>query len=79
MAVKVTDPPAQIVVADAFTVTEGVTEPVTDMVMLLLVTVTGRAQLALLVSTQVTTSLLARVVVVNVALLVPALFPFILH
>jgi hypothetical protein len=49
------------------------------MVIPLLVTEAGKAQAALLVSTQVTTSLLLSVVVVKVALLVPALLPFTFH
>ena len=64
VAVKVTDVPAQILVDDALMLTLGVTLGVTVMVILLDVTDAGEAQLALLVSTALTTSLLVNVLVV---------------
>ena len=79
MAVNVTFVPAQMVVADAVMLTDGVTDDVTVMVMALLVAVVGMAHAALLVSTTVTTSLLFKIVDENVALLVPAFTPFTLH
>ena len=80
VAVKVTLAPAQIVppgFAEIFI--EGTTTGFTVIVMLFEVAVVGLGQVALLVKTQVTTCPLVRVVVVNVALLVPALTPFTLH
>ena len=76
---KVTLVPAQIVVADADTATEGVTKAFTVMVIPVLVAVAGDGQVALLVITTVTTALLASVVEVKVALLVPAFVPFTFH
>lgn len=57
----------------------GATPGVTTIVILLEVAVTGEAHDALLVSTTLTTSLFANVVEVNVAALLPALFPFTFH
>ena len=75
-----TDVPAHIFVPGlATTDTDGVTSGVTVIIIPVLVTEAGLAQVAVLVSSQVTTSLLANVVVVNVALLVPALVPFTFH
>lgn len=71
--------PAQMVVADAVMVMVGVTLVLTDMVMLLLVTVLVEIQSALLVNTQVTMSPLFRAVVTKLALLVPTSTPFIFH
>src|SRR5207249_1616747 len=51
----------------------------TTIVILLLVTVTGDAHVALEVRTTDTTSPFAKAVVVNVALLVPAFVPFTVH
>lgn len=67
VAVKVTDVPAQNVpLGLSLNVTVGVTFGFTVMVMLLLVTLAGTAQVALEARTTVTTSLLFNVVVVNV-------------
>ena len=81
VAVKVTDVPAQIVwLPEVIAIeTDGVTDEVTVILILLLVAVAGETQLALLVITTVTISLLAKVVEVNVAALVPAFTPFIFH
>ena len=79
VAVKVTLVPAQIVVAEAETATEGVTTAFTVMVIPVLVAEAGEGQAALLVITTVTTSLLESVVVVKVALFVPAFTPFTFH
>ena len=59
--------------------TDGVNDPLVTMVNVLLVAVSVFAQIALLVMTTVTTSLLTRVVVVNMELLVPTLAPLIFH
>ena len=53
--------------------------PVIDIVMPLLVAEAGTAQVALEVITQVTIAPLVRVVVVKIALLVPAFVPFTFH
>jgi hypothetical protein len=79
VAVKVTLLPLHIVVALALTVTAGVTAVDTSMVTALLVTVAGLAQAALLVNCTVTTSPLARVVLVKVAEFTPALLLFTFH
>jgi hypothetical protein len=68
-----------MLVALALTVTAGATALDTTMVTALLVTVAGLAQAALLVSCTVTTSPLARLLLVKVALLVPALLLFTFH
>ncbi len=68
-----------MLVALALTVTAGATAPDTTIVTALLVTVAGVAQLALLVSCTVTTSPFTRLLVVKVALLVPALLLFTFH
>ena len=68
---KVTEPPAQMVVVVAAILTEGVTDGLTVIVIAFDVAVAGEAQLALDVKTQVTTWPLVSVVVVNVGLLVP--------
>lgn len=61
VAVKVTEVPEQIVLPGlAAMLTDGVTLVLTTIVILLLVAVAGLAQDALLVITQLTTSLLAR-------------------
>lgn len=72
-------PPAQILVAVALIATEGVTLGLTVIFNVLEVAVTGDAQVALLVSTTLIASLLAKPVVVNVLLLVPTLLPFSFH
>ena len=59
--------------------TDGVTVGFTVMVIVFDVAVVGDAQVALEVMTHVTTDPVARVVVVNVALLVPAFVPFTFH
>lgn len=64
VAVKVTDVLAQITVALADILTAGVSIGLTVIVTLLLVAFAGVAQVALLVSTQVTTSVLFSVVLV---------------
>lgn len=79
VAVNVTDEPAQIVVALAAILTTGTCKAFTVMVILLLVAPDGVAQVALLVSTQLTTSVLASAVVVYVLLFVPTLPPFTFH
>lgn len=76
---KVTLWPGQIVVVEAVIAIVGVTAAVTVMVTALDVAVVGLAQGALDVSTQVTTSPLARVILVYVAELVPTLLPFNFH
>lgn len=57
----------------------GVTDGFTVMVMLLLTNVAGTAHAALVVSVQVTTSVLASVLLVKVALLLPTTLPFTFH
>lgn len=79
VAVKVTLAPAQIVVAVALILVLGVTTGETVMVMLFELAVVCVTQLALLVSTQLTTAPFARLLVVNEAELVPALLPFTFH
>jgi hypothetical protein len=78
VAVNVTLVPAQIEVDDALMETNGVTE-LEDTLMTLLVTFATVAQLALDVMTTLTWSPLARLLVVNVAELVPAFAPFTCH
>mgnify|MGYP006329446201 FL=1 len=79
VAVKVTEPPAQIEVVLAAIVTDGVTV-VAVMVTALLVAVTGLAQGSLEVMITVTISPLTRVVVVNVAAISPVTsMPLICH
>ena len=71
--------PAQIVPALAVIETDGTKFGLTAMVMLLLVAVVVARQVALLVTVQVTTSLLFKVVDVNVVELVPVFIPLIFH
>ena len=78
VAVKVTLLPEQIDVDEALMETDGVTELV-DMVTILLVAVAVVLQLAFEVIVTLTWSPLARVVDTNVAELVPAFTPFICH
>ena len=66
VAVKVPLVLEQILLADAAMLTVAVTGVLAEMVMLLLVAVGAAKQVALLVNTQVTTSLLLNVVDVNV-------------
>ncbi len=77
--VKVTVAPEQIDISLAAIVTNGVTLSVTVIVMLLLVAVLEVSHVLLEVITTLTTSLLDKVVLVNVALLVPTLVLFTFH
>ena len=77
VAVKVTGVPAQILFSDASILIEGAAGVVTTIVMLLLAA--GTVQAALLVSVQLTISLLTSAASVNVALFVPALVPLTIH
>jgi hypothetical protein len=79
VAVKVTLLPAQIVVALALILTEGVTLVVVVIVKAFDVAVVVDKQLALLVNTAVITSLFANVVLVYVEALVPTFTPFNFH
>lgn len=79
VAVKLTAVPAHTVVVLALIVTVGVALVPTDTAMALEVTTNGDAHSADEVSWHVTTSLLANVVVLNVALLLPTLLPFTFH
>lgn len=79
VAVNVTDEPEQTVVEGVEILTEGATAGLTVMVMPVDVAVVVVAQAALDVITQVTICPLVNVVVVNVALFVPALVPFTFH
>ena len=77
---KVTLVPAQMVVpVFALMETAGVNNGFTVIVNAFDVAVVGLAQVALLVSTQVTICPLVNVVVVNVELFVPELTPFTFH
>ena len=76
---KVTLLPAQIVVALALILTEGVTLVVVVIVKAFDAAVVVDKQLALLVNTAVITSLFANVVLVYVAALVPTFTPFNFH
>ena len=79
VAVKVTLVPAQTIPAGfAAILTEGIRLVVTEIVMVLEVTVAGEAHVALDVITTVTASLLFNEAEVNVAP-VPALVPFTCH
>ena len=79
VAVKLTLAPAHIVVLLACIETDGVTTGLTDIVTAFDVTCVCVTQVALLVSTQVTTAPLVNDVVENVALFVPWLLPFTFH
>lgn len=79
VALNDTDSPAQMVVAEAPTITEGVEGVFTAIVMLLDVAAVGEAQLEPEVMIQLTTSLFAMLLVLKTALLVPALAPLIIH
>ena len=78
-AVKVVDVLGQIEVVGVLMLIEGVTAELMVMVMAFEVAVVGDAQVAVDVMTQVTTDPVARVLVANVALLVPALVPLTFH
>ena len=78
-AVKVVLLPEQTDKEAVLILTDGVTIVLVVIVSELLVAVGVPAHVALLVITTVTTSLLAIVEVVKVALLVPAFTPFIFH
>ena len=78
-AVNVVLLPAHIVNDTVLMLTDGVTIVLVVMVSALLVAVGVFAQMALLVITTVTTSLLAREEVVNVVLLDPVLIPLTFH
>ena len=79
VAVNVTLVPEQIVVAEAPILTLAGKLGFTVIVTALLVAGLPVAQVAFEVITTVTTSLLVRVLVVNVALLLPAFAPFTFH
>ena len=79
VAVNVIVVPAQAVVADAAIDMDGVILEVTVMVIPLDVATAVLVQAALLVSTQVTTSAFARVVLLNVLEFVPTFTPFTFH
>jgi hypothetical protein len=79
VAVKVTELPGHTDVVVVLMVTAGVAGGYTDMVSELDVADAGEAQAASEVSIQVTMALLASVVEVNVALLVPTSPPFTCH
>ena len=80
VAVNITVVPEQMLLPVlALIETEGVTELLTVIVIVLLLAVVGEAQVALLVRVQVTVFPLASVLSLNVALLLPALLPFTFH
>ena len=79
VAVKVTELPAQIAVADAIMPTEGVTIAVTVIVIALEVGVAGDAQAALDVIRTFTTSPFANAAEVYTGEFVPTLTPFTCH
>ena len=76
---NITCVPVHIVVADALMLIAGATAGVMVIMILLEVEVVVVAQAALLVSTQVTWSLLLSATLVKVAILVPAFRPFTFH
>jgi hypothetical protein len=79
VAVNVTELPEQTVVAGVVTLTDGVTDGVTVIVIDPDVAVAGDGQAAVDVITQVITAPLVSVVVLYVALLVPTLVPLTFH
>ena len=80
VAVNITVVPEQMLLPVlALIETEGVTELLTVIVIVLLLAVVGEAQVALLVRVQVTVFPLERVLSLKVALLLPALLPFTFH
>lgn len=78
-AVKVTEVPAQIVVADALMATAGVTEGFTVIVILFDVAVVGETQAALDVMIQLITSPFAGAAITYVLLFEPTLPPLRFH
>jgi hypothetical protein len=79
VAVKVTADPLHILVADAVIVTSGVTDGFTVIVIGAAVAVATDGQVADEVITTVTTSPLARAVVLKVLAFEPTLLPFTFH
>ena len=79
LALNVTEAPAQIVVPDAVIVIEGVTGAFTVIVIAFEVSLDWVLQEALVVSIQLTTSLLFKTEVLNVPLFVPAGVAFTYH
>ena len=79
VAVKLTEVPGQIVVAEAAIVTEGTMTSFTVIRIMLLVTEAGEGQMAFDVIITVTLSLLFNVAEVKLGLLVPTLMPFTCH
>jgi hypothetical protein len=79
VAVNVTEVPLHIVVADAATITDGVTSAFTVMIVCTLLAVVGDGQTYELVITTHRLSLLARAALVYVAELVPTGEPFLYH
>lgn len=79
VAVKVTDAPGQIVVADAAMETDGVIRSFTVITITLLVTEAGAGQTAFEVTITVTLSVLVSVEEVKVELFVPTFTPFTCH
>jgi hypothetical protein len=78
--VKVIKSPSQpVVLGDAAMVTLGVSYAKTIIVIELLVAEAGDGHVSLLVSTQATTSPLAKVLLVYVVLFVPTFDPFTVH
>lgn len=79
LELKVTEVPPQMLLADEVILTVGVTDVLIVMVRALDVTLVVEAHSALLVISQVITSLFAKAVVVKVGELVPTLLPFFFH
>ena len=79
VAVKVTEVPGQIPVADGEMDIDGVTRSFTVIVTWLLVTVAGEGQIAFEVISTVTLSVFVSDVVVKVGLFVPTFTPFTFH
>jgi len=79
VAVNVTGVPRQMLFCDATMLSDGVALELTFMVRLLLFTLAGTLQVASLVITQLILSPLAKLLLLKVALFVPALLPFISH
>lgn len=79
LELKVTEVPPQTLLAEDVMVTDGVTDVLIVIVRALDVTFVVEAHNALLVISQVITSLFANTVVVKVGELVPTLLPFFFH
>ncbi len=79
VAIKVTEVPAQMVVADAVIPTAGVRVAITDIVMVLEFAIVGKAQVAFDVRTTCTTSALLKVDVVYVGEFVPTFIALTFH